>query len=159
MDRLVLYPSAIRTTTGPNQVSTALTAVAKLTCVENWFRALNELDVPTVYDPDEGIAAGGYFLAADIHPKNQTRSDARRTYYDPISGRKNYQILQNSHSTRILFDRPNHGGPAYRDLANDSQGDSGHRAGKRQQGPELPLRATGVEVSFSPIEAELSDHS
>lgn len=90
---------------------------------------MNELGIPTVYDPDVGVAAGGYFLASDIHPSNQTRSDARRTYYDPFSGRKNYDILPNSHVTRIL-------------LASRNQD-------MRQQDARAPLHSTGVEVNLS----------
>ncbi|ERF75652.1 hypothetical protein EPUS_08805 [Endocarpon pusillum Z07020] len=90
---------------------------------DNWFRALNQLGVATVYDPDEGTAAGGYFLASDIQPNNQTRSDARRTYYDPFLGRRNYNVFQNSHVTRILFDN------------------------QRQQNDHVSLHATGVEYA------------
>jgi hypothetical protein len=121
---------------------------------------LNELGVPTVYDPDEGIAAGGYFLASDIHPSNQTRSDARRNYYDPFFGRKNYNILQNSHVTRVLFDSPDPTVSLHNALLNDSQGNLGNlsiaqpftrsrkirHSEKRQQNAHAPLRATGVEV-------------
>lgn len=102
----------------------------RLICKENWFRALNELGIPTVYDPDEGIAAGGYFLPSNIHPRNQTRSDARRTYYDPFNERKNFDILQNCHVTRILLDKPN-------------------KSEIRPKNARVPLHATGVEVSLS----------
>jgi hypothetical protein len=124
---------------------------------------LNELGVPTVYDPDEGIAAGGYFLASDIHPSNQTRSDARRNYYDPFFGRKSYNILQNSHVTRILFDSHDPTVSLHNALLNallnDSQDNLGNlstaqpftsrkirHSEKRQQNAHAPLRATGVEV-------------
>lgn len=138
----------------------SFSTVLKLTCIDNWFRALNELGVPTVYDPDVGIGAGGYFLASDIQPNNQTRSDARRTYYDPIFGRKNYDILQHSHVTRILFDSPSPKSPQHGILVNDSQSNIGnlsmtqrstkiHRLGhdeKRQDNAQVSLHATGVEV-------------
>jgi choline dehydrogenase len=64
---------------------------------------MNQLGIPTIRDPDAGLSAGGYFLPADIDPNNQTRSDARRSYYDPISSRTNLNVLANSHVTRILF--------------------------------------------------------
>jgi choline dehydrogenase len=132
---------------------------------------LNELGVPTVYDPDEGIAAGAYFLAADIHPNNQTRSDARRTYYDPFSARKNYNVLQNSHVTRLLFDGPSEDLPPYSNLVKGSrnkvgnlsttQGSTSVRKGrnseKGQQNHRLPLHATGVEVGLSAFGIEYSD--
>lgn len=149
-----------------------LSAVLKLTCSDNWFRALNELGVPTVYDPDEGIGAGGYFLASDIQPNNQTRSDARRTYYDPFFGRKNYDILQKSHVTRVLFEGPNQNSPQHGNLFNGSQSSFGNlsttqksarvrkvrQAGQRQQSTNVPLHATGVEVSLSLIGGKSIDH-
>lgn len=172
MDRLVQFLSATPITTGLSQVTTLpLSNFLQLICVDNWFRALNELDVPTVYDPDEGIAAGGYFLASDIQPNNQTRSDARRTYYDPFFGRKNYNVLQNSHATRILFDTSGPKSPSYSDLVNDSQSNIGHlsktqqspkihkvrHVEERQQDTPIPLHATGVEVSLPLLVTELSD--
>jgi choline dehydrogenase len=173
MDGPAQSPSAIQITTGLNQVSTFHNQCITLICIDNWFRALNELGVPTVYDPDEGIAAGGYFLAADIHPNNQTRSDARRTYYDPFYARKNYNVLQNSHATRLLFDDPSEDLPTYSNFVKGSRNNvgnlsttqgstrvrKGRNSEKRQQNARLPLRATGVEVSLSAFgfEYEYSD--
>lgn len=37
----------------------------------------------TQFDPNDGTSAGPAFVPTDIDPNNQTRSDARRTYYDP----------------------------------------------------------------------------
>ena len=37
----------------------------------------------TQFDPNDGTSAGPAFIPNDIDPNNQTRSDARRTYYDP----------------------------------------------------------------------------
>jgi choline dehydrogenase len=71
--------------------------------IDNWFAALNQLGIPTIRDPDAGLSAGGYFLPADIDPNRQTRSDARRSYYDPISSRTNLNVVANTHVTRILF--------------------------------------------------------
>ncbi|KAK5199393.1 hypothetical protein LTR47_006827 [Exophiala xenobiotica] len=71
----------------------------------NWFEALHELGIPTSAEPNEGLAAGGYFLPLDIDPNNQTRSDARRSYYDPNIARNNFNVQPNSQVTRILFDQ------------------------------------------------------
>jgi choline dehydrogenase-like flavoprotein len=121
---------------------------------------LDDLGVPKVYDPDEGITAGGYFLASDIQPNNQTRSDARRAYYDPFFSRKNYNILQNSHVTRLIFDDSDLSLPQYSASENGSWSDIGnisktqrfararkvHHAGNRQPERSLALHAAGVEV-------------
>jgi GMC oxidoreductase len=163
MDLLVRSPSATRITIGLSQVCFVLSTVPKLTCTDNFFRALHELGVPTVYDPDEGVSAGGYFLASDIHPQNQTRSDARRAYYDPYISRKNYNVIPNSHVTRILFESPYQDLPLYGASVNGSQDIIGNlsisqsctsmrkvrQSEKRQRNTRLPLHATGVEVKFS----------
>merc|ERR1711939_679841 len=41
----------------------------------------------------------------DIDPNNQTRSDARRSYYDPNIARNNVNVQPDSQVTRILFDQ------------------------------------------------------
>ncbi|KIW57282.1 hypothetical protein, variant [Exophiala xenobiotica] len=71
----------------------------------NWFEALHELGIPTSAEPNEGLTAGGYFLPLDIDPNNQTRSDARRSYYDPNIARNNFNVQPDSQVTRILFDQ------------------------------------------------------
>lgn len=63
-----------------------------------------QLNIPLNPDPEAGLSAGGYFLASDIDPNNQTRCDARIAYYDPVQSRSNLQIMPNTHVTRILFD-------------------------------------------------------
>lgn len=64
--------------------------------------ALNILGVPTAFDPAAGITAGGSFLPSTIHPTNQSRSDARRGYYDPYIHRNNFHVATSQHVTRIL---------------------------------------------------------
>jgi hypothetical protein len=139
---------------------------ADLMTADNWFQALNELGIPTVYDPDEGIAAGGYFLASDIQPNNQTRSDARRNCYDPFANRSNYDILQFSQVTRVLFDSPQQNTPPYSNSLHGNQNGiensstpqrtsrfhPSSRAGKRQQDGSRLLHATGVEVRLKFIQ-------
>lgn len=72
---------------------------------DNWFEALHELGIPTSAEPNEGLTAGGYFLPLDVHPDTQTRSDARRGYYDPNIARGNFNVQPNSQVTRILFEQ------------------------------------------------------
>ena len=50
-------------------------------------------------------------MSTNINVNNQTRSDARRTYYDPFIARKNYNVLPNSQVTRILFNDTNADNP------------------------------------------------
>ncbi|KAK4985849.1 hypothetical protein LTR28_002086 [Elasticomyces elasticus] len=68
----------------------------------NLFSALNELGVPTAFDPNDGTVAGASFLPFDIDPNNQTRSDARVSYYDPYLARPNLWVSTGQHVTRLL---------------------------------------------------------
>ena len=70
---------------------------------DNWFQSLNQLGIPTIFDPNEGLEAGAYFLPSSIDPINQTRSDARRAYFDPYSNRSNLHVLVGSQVTQVLF--------------------------------------------------------
>lgn len=66
---------------------------------------MQEIGIPTSAEPNEGLSAGGYFLPLDIDPDNQTRTDARRAYYDPNIQRSNFNVQPNSQVTRIIFDQ------------------------------------------------------
>ncbi len=44
------------------------------------------------------------FVPTDLDPDNQTRSDARRGYYDPYTTRSNFHVMTGQHVTRILID-------------------------------------------------------
>ena len=59
----------------------------------------------TAYDASSGYPAGAAFVQQAIHPENQTRSDARRAYYDPVSSRPNLHVLVNSAVTRIIVEQ------------------------------------------------------
>jgi hypothetical protein len=63
-----------------------------------------DLNIPLNVDPDAGLAAGGYFLAADMAPINQTRSSARITYYYPVQSRSNLPCMPITSVTRVLFE-------------------------------------------------------
>ena len=65
---------------------------------------MNLLGLPTQYDPNDGSSAGPAFVPTDIDPNNQTRSDARRAYYDPYVHRSNFHVITGQHVTRLLID-------------------------------------------------------
>lgn len=70
----------------------------------NLFAAMNQLGLPSQYDPNDGTSAGPAFVPTDIDPNNQTRSDARRTYFDPYAHRPNFHVITGQHVTRILIE-------------------------------------------------------
>lgn len=65
---------------------------------------MNYLGVPTEFDPNSGNSAGAAFVPTDLDPHNQTRSDARRAYFDPYASRKNFHVITGQHVTRVLID-------------------------------------------------------
>ena len=70
----------------------------------NFFEGLNYLGVPTAFDPQDGTTAGAAFVPTDLHPQNQTRSDARRSYYDPYATRENFHVITGQHVTQLLIE-------------------------------------------------------
>ncbi|KAL8973972.1 MAG: hypothetical protein Q9197_001785 [Variospora fuerteventurae] len=70
----------------------------------NLFAALNYLGVPTQFDPNDGSSAGAAFVPTDLDPINQTRSDARRAYFDPYVSRPNFHVITGQFVTRILIE-------------------------------------------------------
>lgn len=67
------------------------------------FDALNEVGVPTAYDPNTGLVSGASFLPMDLDPQTQERSTARRAYYDPCVDRPNLWVSTGQTATQILF--------------------------------------------------------
>ena len=43
-------------------------------------------------------------MPTDLDPNNQTRSDARRTYFDPYINRANFHVITGQHVTRVLIE-------------------------------------------------------
>ena len=145
----------------------------------NLFAALNYLGVPTEFDPNDGSSAGAAFVPTDLDPINQTRSDARRTYFDPYLSRPNFHVITGQHVTRVLVDgvesnfaisNPTPGGNENGNgmngmasnegfgfgpegstpaLNNDADSPPG-RLFRRQSPSTSNLRITGVEVRLHP---------
>ena len=105
-----------------------------------WFEALEALGVPKCNDPNDGSMAGGYFMPLSVHPSQQTRSDARRVYWDPVSNRSNLNIAVNAQVLHILFDDRPPQQPAVRALNTPMK-----RPYRSQNGT---IRATGVEIAY-----------
>ncbi|KAL9072987.1 MAG: hypothetical protein Q9161_003209 [Pseudevernia consocians] len=70
----------------------------------NLFAGMNLLGLPTQFDPNDGTSAGPAFVPTDLDPNNQTRSDARRTYFDPYVTRSNFHVITGQHVTRVLIE-------------------------------------------------------
>ena len=103
-EQLVTFDPKVHGFTGPTQVSYPEYFWPQS---DNWVAALKSLGIPEVYDPNAGLSAGGFYLPVNVDPINQTRSDARRTYYDPSTSRRNLEVLANTVVTRVMFNNGN----------------------------------------------------
>lgn len=103
-------------------------------------------------------------MPTDLDPNNQTRSDARRGYYDPYIGRPNFHVMTGQQCTRILIDghsaNPITSAPTTGGTENgEGSAGSGQPIFGENSGTPPPalhardylngLRANGVEVSNS----------
>ncbi|MCJ1435604.1 hypothetical protein MMC27_004978 [Xylographa pallens] len=117
----------------------------------NFFDALNYLGVPTEFDQAEGSTAGAAFVPTDLDPNNQTRSDARVSYYDPYSTRENLHVITGQHVTQLIIkgimddpatENPTSGGNT------DGEGTASGNTGGLNFGPEIapaPVAAPGTK--------------
>ena len=67
------------------------------------YQALSALGVPTAGDVNAGTA-GITYLPLDLDPIAQTRSTARRAYYDSAASRPNLYVSTGQTVTRVLFE-------------------------------------------------------
>ncbi|KAF7947702.1 hypothetical protein EAE96_008782 [Botrytis aclada] len=65
---------------------------------------LRELGIPTLLDPNNGTTAGGMLIPNNLSPDSQTRSDARRGYYDDFINRPNLHLATGLVVIRVLID-------------------------------------------------------
>ena len=69
----------------------------------NLFAGLNELGVPTAYDPNSGDVAGASYLPVNLDPVTQMRSTARHAYFDSTANRPNIWVSTEQTVTQLLF--------------------------------------------------------
>lgn len=134
----------------------------------NLFAGLNYLGVPTEFDPNDGTSAGAAFVPTDLDPRNQTRSDARRAYFDPFKSRQNFHVITGQHVTRVLIDdipgsdevsNPTPGGNEYGEGSSTGNNEgfgfgpegstppiAGQKKTRRRESRVSDLKITGVEV-------------
>ncbi|KAL9126620.1 MAG: hypothetical protein Q9217_004358 [Psora testacea] len=95
------YNPAVHGSTGPVQVS-----YPKYFYPQSGTGEIDRLrfGLPTQFDPNDGTSAGPAFVPTDLDPNNQTRSDARRTYFDPYVNRSNFHVITGQHVTRIVIE-------------------------------------------------------
>ncbi|KAF3050407.1 hypothetical protein E8E11_004132 [Didymella keratinophila] len=122
-----------------------------------------------------GEAVGMLWIPTSLDPKTQTRSDARRTYYDSVKSRSNLKLITGVSATEVLFDGLTAKGVSFTNLADNS---SSKVYAKREVimaagsvftphilqlsgvGPADVLKAAGIKVKkdLPAVGANLQDH-
>ncbi|KAI0198956.1 GMC oxidoreductase-domain-containing protein [Astrocystis sublimbata] len=70
----------------------------------NFLRGIQELGIPITDDLNTGDGTGASLVPASLAASNQSRSDARVAYFDPVASRDNFELLTSHTVTRILAD-------------------------------------------------------
>jgi hypothetical protein len=115
-----------------------------------------------MFDPNDGTGTGATFIPTDLNPENQSRADARRSYYDPYISRPNFHVVVGNLVTRILFDSVNGTEGSSAGSSSNGAGSSSFSGGLFGNGSTVPptgktrhkslkrstsgLRAIGIEV-------------
>ncbi|KAI0888710.1 GMC oxidoreductase [Annulohypoxylon maeteangense] len=70
----------------------------------NFLDGIQELGIPVNEDPNSGNATGASLIPSSMVAKNQSRSDARIAYLDPVLNRPNLHLVTGHTVTCILYD-------------------------------------------------------
>ncbi|KAI1209556.1 GMC oxidoreductase [Annulohypoxylon truncatum] len=70
----------------------------------NFLDGIQELGIPVNEDPNGGSATGASIIASSMVAGNQSRSDARIAYLDPVLDRPNLHLVTGHTVTRVLHD-------------------------------------------------------
>ncbi|KAF9700052.1 hypothetical protein EKO04_001434 [Ascochyta lentis] len=130
---------------------------------------------PTPKEHAAGDAVGATWIPTALDPKTQTRSDARRSYYDSVKSRPNLKLITGVEATEVLFQDLTAKGVQFTNLADKTVSKV---YAKREVilaagsvftpkilqlsgvGPADVLKAAGVKVKkdFAAVGANLQDH-
>lgn len=122
-----------------------------------------------------GEAVGMLWIPTSLDPKTQTRSDARRTYYDSVKSRGNLKLITGVSATEILFDGLTAKGVSFTNLADSTSSKAyakcevimaagsiftPHILQLSGVGPADVLKAAGIKVKkdLAAVGANLQDH-
>ncbi|KAI1475594.1 putative GMC oxidoreductase [Daldinia eschscholtzii] len=96
----------------------------------NFLSGIQKLGIPVNEDPNSGNATGACIVPSSMMAKNQSRSDARTAYLDPVLERPNLHLITGHAVTRILY------------------GKGGKNSSSSTSIPSVPgLRITGIEAT------------
>lgn len=96
------YDASYYGTSGPIQASYPTFEYPDITTIWASYKAQG---VPLPKEQGSGNAVGAYWTPTALHPTTQTRSDAKKGYYDPIKSRSNLILATGKTVNEILFDQ------------------------------------------------------
>lgn len=169
----ITYDASVYGTDGPIQASFPNFEYPDVKVMWDSFRAEG---YPTPKEHAAGDAVGALWVPTSLDPKTQTRSDARRTYYDSVKGRSNLKLLTGVDVTEVIFDNLTAKGVQFTNLADKTVTKV---YAKREVilaagsiftpkilqlsgvGPANVLKAAGVKVKhdLASVGANLQDHA
>lgn len=143
--------------------------------VKVMWEAFRSEGYPTPKEHASGDAVGALWVPTSLDPKTQTRSDARRTYYDSVKSRNNLKLITGVEANEVLFDKLTATGVQFTNLADKTVSKV---YAKREVilaagaiftpkilqlsgiGPADVLKAAGVKVKtdLAAVGANLQDH-
>ncbi|ORY64903.1 GMC oxidoreductase [Pseudomassariella vexata] len=71
---------------------------------QSFLDGIRQLGVPIIDELNDGVAAGAAVIPSSISANNQSRQDARTSYWEPVMSRENLQLMTGQTVTRILHD-------------------------------------------------------
>ncbi|KAL1876497.1 hypothetical protein Daus18300_002741 [Diaporthe australafricana] len=84
----------------------------------NFLAAMTEMGLPLVSEPNDGTCVGAMINPSSMSAANQSRSDSRTAYLDPVMDRPNLHVATEQMVTRVLLEEvdnpfPGVGAPAF----------------------------------------------
>lgn len=168
----ITYDASFYGTNGPLQASFPN---FEFPDVKTMWEACRAEGYPSPREHAAGDAVGLLWVPTSLDPKTQTRSDARRTYYDSVKSRDNLKLVTGVEVTEVLFDNLTAKGVSFTNLADKSSSKVYARrevvmaAGSiftpkilqlSGVGPADVLKAAGVKIKkdLAAVGANLQDH-
>lgn len=97
----ITYDASVYGTSGPLQASFPNFEFPDVKVIWDSFRAEG---YPTPKEHAAGDAVGAIWVPTSLDPETQTRSDARRAYYDSVKSRGNLKLVTGVEANEVLFD-------------------------------------------------------
>ncbi|KAF2134343.1 GMC oxidoreductase [Dothidotthia symphoricarpi CBS 119687] len=98
----ITYDSSYYGTDGPIQASFPNFEYPDTKTIWKSFKAEG---IPLPREHAAGTAVGALWIPTALQPKNQTRSQAKNAYYDPVKSRSNLVLITGKRVNEILFDQ------------------------------------------------------